>query len=232
MSEVVAVILAAGMSTRMGGARSKVFLEIEGRSVLSRSLEAFFSCPRVSQVVIVAKRGDEEEIKKSAEHVSFGKPFQIIEGGPIRQASVGNAVHSLISSNVSDSATVLIHDAARCLISQSVIDRVIIGVKTYGAVTAAVPLVDSLMRVGEDGVMEEPLNREKVWLVQTPQGFLFSLLKDAHLKFPVEGDGASDDASLVKKIVPVRAVLGERMNIKITTPEDLAYGEALLRGGR
>ena len=120
---------------------------------------------------------------------------------------------------------VAVHDAARCLVSSELVSRSIDGAIANRAVTAAVPLVDSLKRVDDSGKVVASVPREHLWLVQTLQVFSFELLVRAHTEGGAE---ATDDASLVERFHPVMIVEGERRNLKITTPEDLLLARCLV----
>jgi 2-C-methyl-D-erythritol 4-phosphate cytidylyltransferase len=125
---------------------------------------------------------------------------------------------------------VLVHDAARCCLPETTIARVLDGVAQWGAATAAIPAFDAL--VCSDGEsFGEPVSRENVWSVQTPQGFRLGDLRQAHRQAKAENVQALDDASLVRRNRPVRLVMGDRLNVKVTTQEDLDFVEHLMAKG-
>lgn len=168
-----------------------------------------------------------------AEHLVPSPKVHLVHGGATRQESVRNGVEALaelVRGDGEDEASVcvLVHDAARCCVSSEIIERVCKGVSLYGAVTAAVPVPDSLSRVS-DGVISETVDRTNVWAVQTPQGFYLQELRSAHFAARVDNVAALDDASLVARVRSVRVVEGDRMNIKVTHPQDLKVAEEIVR---
>jgi 2-C-methyl-D-erythritol 4-phosphate cytidylyltransferase len=128
---------------------------------------------------------------------------------------------------VSDDTPVLVHDAARCCVTHELVQRVVEGVRRDGAVTAAVQVFDALCRV-TDGRVEESVERDGLWSVQTPQGFLLGDLRAAHQQAVEQGVQALDDATLVARIRPVRVVLGDRLNIKVTEPGDISIARMIV----
>jgi 2-C-methyl-D-erythritol 4-phosphate cytidylyltransferase len=128
---------------------------------------------------------------------------------------------------ITEEMIVLVHDAARCCVTQEVIDRVVAGVINHGAVTAAVPVVDSLCRA-RDGVIQGYVDRTDAWAIQTPQGFVATDLMKAHTAAREEGTQALDDAALVATFRPVHIVQGDRFNIKVTQPEDLSVAGSIV----
>jgi 2-C-methyl-D-erythritol 4-phosphate cytidylyltransferase len=130
-----------------------------------------------------------------------------------------------------DESIVLIHDAARCCLTPQLVSRVIEGVLQHGAVTAAVPIFDALSRA-EDGRVTNYVDRQDLWSIQTPQGFLLSDLLRAHEQAQHSGDVALDDATLVARLRPVHIVMGDRLNIKVTNPHDLEVTEVICAGRR
>lgn len=204
----------------MGGQRSKVFMTVGGTTVLERSVRLLLDSGAVDSVIVPMRSSDIEE--GGAILSGFAGKVEIVEGGRTRALSVSAA---LAHSTGRGFTHALVHDAARCLASPGLVRRCVQGAFERGAVTAAIPCVDSLKRVTEGGKVHGSLDRSGVWLVQTPQVFRFELLERAH------GEGASeatDDASLVERHHPVWVVEGERSNIKITMPGDVELAEKLL----
>jgi 2-C-methyl-D-erythritol 4-phosphate cytidylyltransferase len=130
---------------------------------------------------------------------------------------------------VQDDSIVLVHDAARCCVTPEVVERVVKGVREHGAVTAAVPIFDALSRA-ESGTLTTYVDREALWSIQTPQGFLVKDLLAAHAAAEREGTQALDDAALVARVRPVQVVMGDRLNIKVTHPDDLRVARMILSG--
>lgn len=217
------VIPAAGTGSRMGAAVPKVLLPISAgateSSILRRTVQVFVeqaSCIHIVVCVPPKWRGEFERALDGLGELS------IVEGGDTRQDSVHRGVEQLsLLEGVSSSLTVLVHDAARCCVSGDVVHRVLQGVAQHGAAIAAVRVLDATCRVDAAGQVMEYVDRESLWSVQTPQGFLLGDLLRAHREAQQDGVSALDDASLVARIRPVRTVLGDRVNIKVTEPSDL-----------
>lgn len=219
--KVVALIAAAGRSERAGLPYSKIFLDVGGGTVLQRSVRAVASSPYISQVVLLAREQDLDRVRR----LDYPCAVQVVAGGATRQESVKNGLIYL-EGNISgmSSAYVLVHDAARCFVGSGLINRAIEEAFKYRAVTTAVPITDSVKRVRDDDFVESSIAREKLVAVQTPQVFAFELLRAAHQGAAA---GVTDDAALVENIHPVKVVLGERLNIKITDAADVVFARRL-----
>ncbi len=156
----------------------------------------------------------------------------LTEGGESRQQSVLSGIRLLASTEgVSGDEVVLVHDAARCSISHDVIERVVNGVVEHGAVTAAIPIADSLCRASVEGVVSEYVDRSALYAIQTPQGFRLADLQLAHERAVAQGVVALDDAGLVAAQRTVRVVQGDPGNIKVTFPSDLELIRERVRSG-
>jgi 2-C-methyl-D-erythritol 4-phosphate cytidylyltransferase len=221
---VVAIIPAAGASSRMGIAGSKALLELGGKIALVRVIEEIFATRLVSQFVVTAPA---EQLSEFAA-ISFGSiPVKVINGGATRQQSVALGLECIRRDFPAVVAGfVLVHDAARCLVTTSLVRRAVLAAFDSKAVTTAVPVVDSIIRLEGEPKTAKAVDRSTLWCVQTPQVFEFLLLSRAHAEGP---SGATDDASLVERIHRVEVVEGARENIKLTTPSDLLFAEALLK---
>ena len=231
------IIPAAGSGSRMGADVPKVLLawadeaSAPPRSILQRTLEPFLDDPQCERIIVCVPP---EWESRFADHLTSLPKTRLVHGGATRQESVRNGVEvlgELVREEGSDEASVcvLVHDAARCCVSPEVIERVVEGVSSYGAVTAAIPVPDSLSRVS-DGFVTETVDRSNVWAIQTPQGFFLQELRSAHFAARVDDFAALDDASLVARVRAVRVVEGDRMNIKVTHPQDLKVVEEIVRG--
>jgi 2-C-methyl-D-erythritol 4-phosphate cytidylyltransferase len=224
----LAIILAGGSGERFQGPLPKQFLQIAGRSLLELCLERFQEHPRIDGIVLVCPAAYLLLAEKTVAHGCFPKVNKILPGGKTRQES------SSIGVNAAPDATenVLIHDAARPLVGPDVIDRVLAALAAGQAVMAALPAGDTIVRVDDAGMLTAVLDRAKLKLVQTPQGFKLRIIRGAHDRAHADGfSGASDDCSLVLryKLAAVSVVLGDPANIKITCPQDLAIAEAILK---
>ena len=222
---VVALLPAAGDSTRFGAAgRSKVLVPLAGVSLIERSARTLIAEPAVAFCVIAVRASDLDEVSAL---FAADQRVVVVVGGAVRQESVARALAAARSRGaLSPDTLVLVHDAARCLVSPELVRRVIDAGREHGAAVAALPVVDTLKRV--DGtVVTSSVDRDRVWAMQTPQVFRLALLEKAHAMG--KGAGATDDVSLVQAMSPVQVVLGDRCNLKITTQEDLAFAELLVR---
>ena len=230
------IIPAAGNGSRMGADVPKVLLAwadrpgSEPRSILQRTLEPFLRDSRCEHIIVCVPAEWEAQF---AAHLNPALKTRLILGGATRQESVRNGVEALadiVKTIGGDEASVcvLVHDAARCCVSSEVIGRVVHGVAQYGAVSAAISIPDSLSRVS-DGVITETVDRQGVWAIQTPQGFNLQELRAAHFAARVDNFVGLDDASVVARLRPVRVVEGDRLNIKVTHPQDLKIAEEIVR---
>ncbi len=219
MRRVSVIIVAAGRGERFGG--GKVFALLRGKRVLDWSLERFELHPRVDEIILVLNRED----KKLNSFKKYSKIKVIIEGGERRQDSVVSGFREL---DPGSSDIVLIHDGVRPLISEELITRVIEGVEERGAVCPVISVEDTIKRV-EGEQIKETMRREELRRAQTPQGFLYPVLKRAIEKAEEQGFHGSDEASLVERLGErVSIIEGDPANIKITIPKDLKIAEALI----
>lgn len=213
-----ALVVAAGKSARAGGDVPKQYRLLGGKPMLRWSAEAFSRHPEIDRVHVVVAAGEEER----AAGILAGLPVSIGVGGASRQESVLNGLRQLQSAAAP--ARVLVHDAARPLLSASLIDRVLQGLQSDPGSCPALPVVDSLRLGGESIEAEVP--RERLWRVQTPQGFDFSLLLAAHVSAT---EGATDDAEVLRAAGHrVRIVEGDARAMKVTLPQDFEMAERML----
>jgi 2-C-methyl-D-erythritol 4-phosphate cytidylyltransferase/2-C-methyl-D-erythritol 2,4-cyclodiphosphate synthase len=214
------IIVAAGRGERLGGRVPKQLLEIDGRSIVARSVAAFDASPDIDHLVVVlpaALVADGPSIVGSP-----ARPCTCVAGGERRQDSVRRGLEAMPAS----ADVVLIHDAARPFVSGALIGRVIAAAREAGAVVPAVRARDTVKRVpAGSATVAETVPRDEIWLAQTPQGFTRAVLEDAvALGATVE---ATDEAALAERSGhPVRVVEGDETNVKITTPADLADARA------
>ncbi len=223
---VSVVFPAAGQGRRMKVGKNKVFLEMAGLPILLRTLLKFSQVPEVGQLVLAVGESEIPDVKEMLRGVPDLKPYVITAGGSERQYSIANAL-KLVSA---EADIVLVHDAARPLVSRETIRGVIEAAGAAGAAIAAVPEKNTVKVVSGEGLVENTPPRETLWAVQTPQGFRKDILLRAYAKAEEDGFLGTDDASLVERLgLPVKVVKSEYGNIKITTPEDLVIAEALWR---
>jgi 2-C-methyl-D-erythritol 4-phosphate cytidylyltransferase len=217
--DVWAIIVGAGSGERMGADRPKAFIRFRGRTLLASSLAVFDDHPGVAGIVCVVPAGYEDRASLVVDDLLADKVSAAVAGGASRAASVAAGLAALPES----AAYVLVHDAARPLVTSAVIDRVL-GALATGAAAAipGIPVVDTVKRVA-NGVVVETLRRDDLVVVQTPQGFRRDVLAEAL----ASGDeGATDCSSLAERAgCTVTVVDGDPDNYKITTPADLARAE-------
>lgn len=222
-----AVIVAAGRGTRMGAGINKQFIPLLDKPVLAHTLAAFQKSSGIDSIILVAGKDELQFCKKQVLNAyGFAKVDKLVEGGSIRQESVYNGLLEVDKR----SEIVLIHDGARPIVKQELINRCIEGAKAYGAVSAGVPIKETVKMVTRDHCVEYTPNRENVWVTQTPQAFKLEIIMSAHENARRKGIIGTDDASLVEcGGSVVRMIEGYYENIKITTPEDLITAETVLR---
>ena len=216
-----AIILGGGSGSRMGADRNKVLLELQGKSVIARSVQAFAGL--VSGAVVVSREEDIPAVRSAVEGIPM--PITVVPGGQTRQDSVWNGLCALPQA----CTHVLIHDGARCLVDAATIRRCMDSVLAFGTGVAAIPVTDTIKHVNDAEIVTSTPDRAGLRAVQTPQGFTVELIRQAHLLAQQDGFLGTDDASLVERQGhPVRLTLGDRRNIKLTTPEDMMMAEAFL----
>jgi 2-C-methyl-D-erythritol 4-phosphate cytidylyltransferase/2-C-methyl-D-erythritol 2,4-cyclodiphosphate synthase len=217
---VSAIVAAGGRGLRFGGDLPKQTRLLAGRSILQRSVEAFLNTPIVTDVVVALPAelaGDPPGYL-----LNRGSKLVIVPGGARRQDSVANAFNRIAPG----AEIVVIHDAARPMVSEALIARVVSAAAESGAAIAALRASDTVKRAAL-GVIRETLPRDEIFLAQTPQAFRVDVLRDA---LAIDAD-ATDEAGLAERAGhEVRVVEGDPANIKITTPEDLSRAESWLSG--
>jgi 2-C-methyl-D-erythritol 4-phosphate cytidylyltransferase len=221
--DVGVVIVAGGKGTRTGGEELKQFRWVAGKPMLLHSVQAFQERTDVAMVVVVLPH----------EHVGDPPPwlFQgdterllLSVGGRERSDSVRNGLEDLGD----DIGVVVIHDAARPLVTPKMIDDVITEARKGNAVTTAIPVVDTLLRVDESNRVTDAVDRARVVRVQTPQAFPREMIERAHREAMNAGVTATDDTALCERLgIPIVVVPGSERAIKITTERDFALAEAL-----
>lgn len=222
------MVVAAGRGTRMGAGVDKQLLPLAGRPVLWYALRVFEETAVVTGYVLVVPAGRENYFSRLVlDEWRFGKLAAAVAGGDQRQESVWRGLLAVPP----EASVVLVHDGARPLAGVADVTAVAGEAGRWGAATLAVPVKDTVKEADEHGFVVRTPPREALWLTQTPQGFAYALLMQAHREAREKGFSATDDAALVEALGhPVRLVHGSYRNIKITTPGDLAVAEALLRG--
>ncbi len=217
------IIAASGVGTRLGARRPKAFLELEGVTLLTRSMAAFLAHPGIGPVVAAVP----DPSVAAGLLPPLGARVRLVRGGPERQDSVRLALAALGEVDL-----ILVHDAARPLVSRTVIDAVIAAAAEHGAAVPAIPIPDTVKRVDGHGRLIGTVPRDDLVLAQTPQGFRADLLRRAHAEAERNGVAGTDDAALVERLGHgVVVVPGDPRNIKITAPGDLELARVLLGAG-
>ena len=218
-----AVVPAAGSSTRMGG-QDKILLTLGDVPVLMHTLRALDSCPRIQEIVVVTREDLIVPISQLCREGGFSKIKSVVVGGASRAESVLRGIREASE----EAKLIAIHDGARPLVSQAVLDEVIRKAEECGAAAPAVPVKDTIKQAVE-GIVERTPDRSELFAVQTPQVFDAALIRGALAKALKEGAALTDDCSAVERIgMKVSLTGGDYRNLKITTPEDLVLAEALL----
>ncbi len=228
----VAVVLAGGVGTRMGGELPKQLIALAGRPILLHSIAAFEAAPEVDEIVVVMAATHLREVRDLLGSGGFDKVTDVVAGGTTRTESTRVALDLLDGRD----GVVLFHDAARPLVTPELIGACVRALGSADAVTAAVASHDTVASVAsvDEGLVVTGIT-DRAWLrrVQTPQGFRLSTIRRAYQLAAADPDFvATDDTSVVLRALPdvaVHVVEGEETNIKITTPADLALAETILR---
>ncbi len=224
---VAALVVAAGRGARMGGGVPKQYRDLAGRPVLARTLAAFLRHPRVDRVVVAIHPDDRALYDAAVAGLDDQRLLPPVSGGATRQASVRAGLEALGEARP---FAVLVHDAARPLVSATTIDAVLAALGDNDGALPALAVTDTLKRAGPDGRVVETHPRDGLFRAQTPQGFRFAALLAAHRAAAATGaPEATDDAAVAERAgLAVAIVLGERDNFKITTERDLEAARRML----
>lgn len=228
MGKIGAIIPAAGKGLRMNNYFPKQFLPLKGHPVLYYALKVIEEEEMVDEIILVIEKEFQEYVEESIiKENGFRKIKKIIQGGKTRQESVYNGL-----LEAKGWEWVIIHDGARPFLTESLLKRVINEMFEKKAVIVGIPLHDTLKKVNKDAILNT-LSRENLWTIQTPQAFSYSLIFEAYKKAKEEKFHGTDDASLVEKLgKKVHILMGNPLNIKITTPLDLILAQAIIEIGK
>jgi 2-C-methyl-D-erythritol 4-phosphate cytidylyltransferase len=227
MSESLsAVVVAAGRSQRMGF--DKLLTPLAGRPLLLHTLDRLLQTEIPDEIILVIRPGSDAEMEGVIAPLRERGTIRMVPGGAQRQDSVQAGLRAVAPT----SEFVLVHDAARPFITREMIDVVLAAAKLSGAAVCGAPCSDSLKGVGEDGLVQQTIDRAQVWSVQTPQIFQAKLLRDCYQIAARSGRLYTDDTAVVEAAgCDVRAVLYHGINLKVTTPADWKLAEAYLQLG-
>jgi 2-C-methyl-D-erythritol 4-phosphate cytidylyltransferase len=222
--DVVVLIPAGGLGTRLGRRTPKQFLRLGGVPILSVTVGLFTAHPSVEAVVVAAPSAHVERARRLVARLARRRPVIVVPGGATRQESVWRAFQQAPAAEI-----VVVHDAVRPFIDRRLIEAVVGAAAETGAAICALPITETVKRARE-GLVEATLDRSGLWAVQTPQAFRAALLREAHDKALRDGVVGTDDAMLIERLGhPVRVVPGRLDNIKITTAADLHRARAWAR---
>ncbi len=227
---VSAVIVASGEGKRMNGAVRKQYLDLAGRPILSHTLSVFNTCTLIDSIFLIVPKEDFAYCQNSVlAHFDLQKQVLLVAGGLRRQDSVYNGLQALDEAT----DTVVIHDGVRPFVQMDQLVACIAGAQTDGACILGIPASDTLKRINSSGQVVETLERDAVWMAQTPQAFDYDLIINAHNRARKHGYYGTDDAVLVERLgFRVKVIPGSIYNIKITIQEDLNLAEAILKAKR
>jgi 2-C-methyl-D-erythritol 4-phosphate cytidylyltransferase len=236
MSETLtyeAILLAAGQGKRMGASRNKILLHLVDQPIISYALATFLEDPLCQHIILVAQPGEQALLADLAAELQSKdrpKPVTVVIGGAERQYSVYNGLQAITNKE----HMIMVHDGARPFVTFSEIKKLHRTAQKTKAAILGVPVKDTIKRVSTKGLVEETIPRETLWQIQTPQVFYGYDLLQVHEQARKEAYLGTDEASLIEKFssLPVTMVLGSYDNIKLTTPEDLLIGEAIVRKKR
>ena len=222
----VAIVPAAGRGLRMGGAVPKQFLALGGEPLVVHSLRVLQRSPAIDQIILAVPQTDLDYcLNDLAVRFGFSKIRRVVAGGKERQDSVRHALEHVPE----DTQIVVVHDAVRPFLTEHMVTGVVEAARREGGAIIALPMRDTVKQVGMERRIERTVDRKPLWLAQTPQAFRRDWLLNAHRKAHAEGVHATDDAFLFEWAGhPVVVVEGSGENIKVTRPEDMVIGEAIL----
>ncbi len=218
------IIPAAGQGKRMRAGKNKVLLQLKDIPILIHTLKVFELDEACEGIILAISAGDEDHFSSLLKKHRMKKITSLVAGGNERQHSVYNGLQAAKKEGI-----VLVHDAARPFIEKRVIHELVAVAEKDGAAVVAVPVKDTIKKVNNFEVVET-IERSSLWAIQTPQAFRVSLLEEAHNLALEQNFLGTDEASLVERLhVPVKIVEGDYDNIKLTTPEDLYFAEAIIK---
>lgn len=222
--KIQVIIAAAGLGVRLKTIRPKPLVLLNGKPMISYTLDVFEHSPWVESIIITVGKKNIGDFKGIVKQYGLNKVKKIIPGGKTRRESVAKGLRSLDRNT----DAVIIHDGARPFVTPEIVAEVIAAIKKEKAVVVAVPVKSTIKKVnGHTMTAQKTLDRKVLWEVQTPQVFKKDVILKAHKE--IKDKDPSDDAMLVEKMgVKVKIVMGDYKNIKVTTAEDLIFAKALI----
>ena len=225
--KTIAIIPAGGAGRRLGSAVAKQYLLLDGVPVLARTLKIFQQSKFIDKIVLVVPEDDLLSARKQlVEKYDLTKVINIVAGGKERQDSVRNGLCAIAR----ECDVVVIHDGVRPLLTEEMINKVVVAAKNVGASSMGVKVKDTVKQTTDSDLVVSTVPRNNLWLTQTPQAFAFDILRKAYTAAASDNFYGTDDASLVERIgAKVKMIAGSYENIKITTPDDLIVAEAFIK---
>ncbi len=221
-----AIIVAGGKGIRMGAATRKQYMLLAGKPILCHTLDVFDACPCIAEIYLVVPPDDLAICaEKQSAFLSYHKKIHLVAGGIERQDSVFQGIQAVFGRRCE---VVVIHDAVRPFVSSRLIEACVGEARVSGACITGLPAVETA-KVVRSGLVERTMDRDSIWMAQTPQAFDLDLIRAAHEKARLDHFMGTDDAMLVERLGrKIRIIPGSRLNMKITTPEDLALAEGII----
>lgn len=220
------VIVAAGTGSRMKKDINKQFIKLKNKEIVAHTIEKFYNSENIDDIVVVIREDEEEYFNKNIKEKYGFTNIKVAHGGNERQDSVFNGIKMLKK----ECEVVLIHDGARPFVTDDIIKRSINKANEHNAIVVGVKVKDTIKVVSDNGNIIDTPNRSYLWAVQTPQVFKYDIITKAYEDAYNNNYYGTDDAMLVERIgYNVKIIEGSYNNIKITTQEDLEFGEQILK---
>lgn len=220
------VIVAAGTGSRMKKDINKQFIKLKNKEIVAHTIEKFYNSENIDDIVVIIREDEEEYFNKNIKEKYGFTNIKVAHGGNERQDSVFNGIKMLKK----ECDVVLIHDGARPFVTDDIIKRSINKANEHNAIVVGVKVKDTIKVVSDNGNIVDTPNRSYLWAVQTPQVFKYDIITKAYEDAYNNNYYGTDDAMLVERIgYNVKMIEGSYNNIKITTQEDLEFGEQILK---
>ena len=226
----IAIIVAGGKGKRMHKRINKLFLLLNKEPIIHHTLKKFQECKNIDKIILVIRPEDRNKFESIIKANNFDKITKVVDGGIERQDSVYNGIKAV--DEAEDDDIILIHNAVNPFVDEAIINNCINATKKYGAAVVGFPAKDTI-KVVEDGLVRQTIDRRLLWQIQTPQAIKFFLAKRAFERAYADKFYGTDDVSLVERIGgSVKIVYCPRENMKITEPYDLAYANKMINASK